>query len=169
MLPSRIFIVGYMGSGKTTMGKRLANRVGYRFIDLDQHIEKAYGLSVTVIFKEEGEARFRELERAKLEEVCGLENVVVSAGGGTPCFFDNMSLMNASGSSVYIRMTPAGLYRRLVHGKRHRPLLANLSDAEMLDFITNSLALREPFYSQASIALKGESLNPEDIIEKLIS
>ena len=130
----RIFLTGYMGAGKTTLGKAFASEMNVPFIDLDWYIEERFHKSIRELFTERGEASFRELERNMLHEVGEFEDVVVSTGGGTPCFFDNMDYMNACGDTVFLQVEPEVLFHRLKVAKQQRPLLANKSDEELMNF-----------------------------------
>ncbi|MCQ2197571.1 MAG: shikimate kinase [Bacteroidaceae bacterium] len=145
----RIILIGYMGAGKTTVGRQLALNMGVQFYDLDWYIEMRYHTRVADIFAEKGEAGFREIERNMLHEVAEFENVVLSCGGGTPCFFDNMDYMNSLAETVYLKATPEVLAQHLRMGKVERPLIKGKSDEELLTFIRESLEKREPFYNQA--------------------
>ena len=145
----RIILIGYMGAGKTTVGKELAKRLGVTFYDLDWYIETRMHKRVPDIFAESGEEGFRDIERRMLHEVAEFENVVISCGGGTPCFFDNMEYMNQQGDVVYLNATPEVLFRHLKMGKGIRPLLLGKNDDELQAFIREQLANREQFYSQA--------------------
>jgi len=153
----KIFLIGFMGSGKTTLGKKIASHLHLEFIDMDEYIEQKEGLAISAIFEKEGEAHFRALEHNALKELLSKENVVVSAGGGTPCFFDNMKLINASAQSVYLKVEPELLLGRLKGATSKRPLLANLTSEELRLQISEKLAVREPFYMQSKIvhATKG--------------
>ena len=145
----RIIIVGYMGAGKTTVGKALARELGLQFYDLDWYIESRQHKTVPQIFAERGEDGFRRIEHNMLHEVAEFEDVVISCGGGTPCFFDNSDYMNAQGDVVYLKADPEVLYRHLLMGKTERPLLKGKSPEELVAFITEQLARREPFYTKA--------------------
>lgn len=149
----RIILVGYMGSGKTTVGKQLAENLGVSFYDLDWCVESRYHKTVSQIFTECGEEGFRELERRLLHEVCEFEDIVLSCGGGTPCFFDNMEYMNSMAETVYLKASPETLYMHLKMGRTERPLLKGKSPEEMQAYIADSLAKREPFYAQAKHTL----------------
>lgn len=160
----RIFLIGYMGAGKTTLGRSLAEVMGLEFIDLDHFIEARQHKTVKEIFAEVGEEGFRKIERASLEEVAQYENVVISLGGGTPCFFDNMEVVNRSGVSVYLKPSEEVLLMRLIKGKHKRPLLADKSDDQILQFIREQLAWREPYYLKASLVFEASHLeNKADI------
>lgn len=145
----RIILVGYMGAGKTTVGKALAKALNLQFYDLDWYIESRQHKTVPQIFAERGEEGFRKIEHNMLHEVAEFEDVVISCGGGTPCFFDNMDYMNAQGDVVYLKAAPEVLYRHLLMGKTERPLLKGKSPEELVTFITEQLAKREPFYNKA--------------------
>ena len=161
----RIFLIGYMGAGKSTMGKSLAQVMNLEFIDLDNFIEARMHKTVKEIFAEVGESGFREIERRSLEEVSQYENVIISLGGGTPCFFDNMEVVNGAGQSVYLKPTEEVLLKRLIKGKHKRPLLANKSDEEILEVIREQLAWREPYYLKANLVFEASHLeNKADIV-----
>lgn len=147
----RIFLIGYMGSGKTTVGKLLAKSLSLEFIDLDAYIENKHRKSVPTLFSEKGENSFRKIERQALQEVSTFENVLISTGGGVPCFFDNMDLMNRVGTTIYIEATPEDLAARLLASKTVRPLIAGKTRDELIPFIREHLAQRERFYKRAHI------------------
>ena len=149
----RIIIVGYMGSGKTTVGKALSKEMGIPFYDLDWYIESRMRKTVDQIFAERGEEGFRKIEYNMLHEVAEFEDVIISCGGGTPCFFDNMDYMNQQGETVYLKACPEVLYGHLKMGKTVRPLLKNKTPEEMQVFITEQLEKREPYYSKAKHTL----------------
>ena len=165
----RIFLCGYMGSGKTTLGKNLAKVMNLTFIDLDSFIETRQHKTVKEIFAEVGEEGFRHIERNCLLEVSTFEDVVISLGGGTPCFFDNMDIVNQSGQSVYLKPSEEVLLMRLIKGKHKRPLLANKSDDEILSVIREQLAWREPYYKKAHITFDATHLEcKEDIVKNAV-
>lgn len=149
MTPTRIILIGYMGSGKTTVGRALAKDLGMPFYDLDWYIESRMRKTVKQIFDERGEEGFRIIERNMLHEVAEFENVVISCGGGTPCFFDNISYLNRQGETVYLKCTPEVLHKHLSMGKTVRPLLLNKTPEEVKGYIQEQLQQREPYYSQA--------------------
>ena len=144
-------MIGYMGAGKTTLGKSLARHLGLEFIDLDWYIENRFHQSVSQLFATRGEEGFRKIEQNMLHEVAEFEDVVISAGGGTPCFFDNMEYMNQQGLTVYLKATPEILRTHLRMGKQKRPLIAQKNDEELDIFIRESLDKREPYYNQAHL------------------
>ena len=142
-----------MGAGKTTVGKALAKTLGLQFYDLDWYIESRMRKKVSEIFAERGEEGFRRIEHNMLHEVAEFENVVLSCGGGTPCFFDNMDYMNQQAQVVYLRCVPEVLFAHLHMSKNDRPLLRGKSADELLTFITEQLKVREPFYTKAHYQL----------------
>lgn len=144
-------MIGYMGAGKTTLGKILARSLNLEFIDLDWYIENRFHQSVSQLFATRGEEGFRKIEQNMLHEVAEFEDVVISAGGGTPCFFDNMEYMNQQGVTVYLKATPETLRTHLRMGKQKRPLIAQKNDEELDAFIRESLDKRESYYNQARL------------------
>ena len=149
----RIIIIGYMGAGKTTIGKALSKKMNMPFYDLDWYIESRMRKTVAQLFAERGEEGFRKIERNMLHEVAEFENVIISCGGGTPCFFDNMEYMNQQADTVYLQATPEVLYGHLLMGKTVRPLLVGKTKEELLAFIKEQLQKREPFYTKAKYTL----------------
>jgi len=149
----RIILIGYMGAGKTTVGRALAKDLGLQFYDLDWYIESRRHKTVPQLFSEVGEEGFRTIEHNMLHEVAEFEDVVISCGGGTPCFFDNMDYMNQQGQVVYLRCEPEVLKGHLLMGKAERPLLKGKTPEELIDFIKEQLEMREPFYSKARYTL----------------
>ena len=140
-----------MGTGKTTVGKLLAKQLRRSFIDVDEFIENRYHKTIAAIFEEKGEAGFREIEHRALQEISSFENVVVSTGGGLPCFFDNMDLLNRTGITIYLRASVNELIERLINDMQKRPLIKGKSKEELHDFIETNLKKRELFYNQAQI------------------
>ncbi len=161
---TRIILIGYMGAGKTTVGRQLGMALGIPFYDLDWYIEGRMRKTVPQLFAERGEEGFRLVERNMLHEVAEFEDVVLSCGGGTPCFFDNMDYLNSQGETIYLKASPEVLYGHLKMGRTERPLLKGKSAEEMQQFITNQLAQREPFYSKAKYTL---DVNLLDNYEKI--
>lgn len=149
----RIILIGYMGSGKTTVGKALSKETGMMFYDLDWYIESRMRKTVAQIFAEKGEEGFRKIEHNILHEVAEFENVIISCGGGTPCFFDNIDYINQQGEVVYLKATPEVLYRHLLMGKVERPLIKNKTPEELIAYITEQVAKREEFYNKARYTL----------------
>lgn len=168
--PLKIVLVGLPGSGKTTFGKALAKQLNFTFIDLDQVIEQETGNTISQIFEQEGEGRFRELESFYLKKVLeGIEGFILSTGGGTPCFNDNMDLINEKGVSVYLDVSLEEIIRRLgkdAFGKR--PMFSGLGDGEAILKIKNLLASRENYYLQAKIKLSGDDISTEQLLSELM-
>ena len=144
-----IILIGYMGSGKTTVGRQLAQTLGRTFYDLDWYIEMRYHRTVAQLFAERGEDGFRELERNMLHEAAEFEDIVLSCGGGTPCFFDNMDYICSVSESVYLKATPEVLAQHLKMRRVERPLLKGKNEEELLEFVRTSLKEREPYYLKA--------------------
>ena len=161
----RIILVGYMGSGKTTVGKALSKETGMMFYDLDWYIESRMRKTVSEIFAERGEEAFRKIEYNMLHEVAEFEDVIISCGGGTPCFFDNMEYLNQQGDVVYLKATPETLYKHLLMAKVERPLLKDKSPEELIAYITEHLKERAPFYEKARHILDVNVLDEYDKIQ----
>ncbi len=154
----RVFLIGYMGVGKTTIGKLLSRELDVEFIDLDKQIENRYRKTIEEIFSEEGEDKFRIIEREMLREVASFQNVLISTGGGTPCFFDNMEVMNRQGITVYVKATVDQLVSRLLASKNVRPIIHNKSPEELKRFVTEHLAQRENYYAKAKLTYQTDRL-----------
>jgi shikimate kinase len=164
----RIFLIGYMGSGKSTIGKQLAPMLDLEFIDLDRYIENRWFRPIPQIFKEDGEEGFRKIEQKALTEVSEFENVVIATGGGAPCFFNNMELMNETGTTVYLAPDNNTLTERLLQSKSERPLIKGKSKEELRSFITETIKLRELFYNKSKIIIRANNeLSPNHIISAL--
>ncbi|MBP3517456.1 MAG: shikimate kinase [Parabacteroides sp.] len=163
----RIFLIGYMGAGKTTLGKVLSRQLGLSFIDLDHYIEGRYRKTVSQLFVERGEEGFRDIERRMLHEVATFEDVLVSTGGGSPCFFDNMEFMNGAGQTVYLKVSVGELAKRLELCKSTRPVLKGRSGDELKSFIAENLEKREPFYSKAAIVFDAEEMMTDQDVCKI--
>ncbi|TSJ43283.1 shikimate kinase [Mucilaginibacter corticis] len=159
----RLFFIGFMGCGKTTWGRKLANHLGYEFMDLDHVLEEKAGMTIAEYFTAHGQDAFRELESSILKETNYPENVVVSTGGGLPCFFDNMDWMNANGKTLYIKLSPKTLAERLDKGKTTRPLLHGLHGEELVSFIAEKLGERVSFYEQATHIINGIDMTVEGL------
>ena len=149
----RIILIGYMGAGKTTVGRALSKTMGLPFYDLDWYIESRMHKTIPQIFAERGEEGFRLIERNMLHEVAEFENVIISCGGGTPCFFDNMEYMNGQGDVIYLKASPDVLYKHVLMGKTERPLLKNKTPEQLIAFIKEQLEIREPYYIKAKHVL----------------
>ena len=150
---TRIILIGFMGAGKTTVGKALSKELGIPFYDLDWYIETRHRKKVSQIFAELGEEVFRKMEYNMLHEVAEFENVIISCGGGTPCYFDNMDYLNGQGQVVYLKATPEVLYGHLLMSKNDRPLLKGKTPDELIEYIKEQLTKREPYYSKARYTL----------------
>lgn len=165
----RLFLIGYMGCGKTTIGKIVAQRLDLDFIDIDTHIERRYFKSIATLFREVGNEEFRAIERKSLEEISEFENVVIATGGGTPCYHNNMTLMNEKGNTFYLDFTPKHLTQRLLMTNlSKRPIIAPFKDRpkELLGFVAENLLNRMPYYQQAKYTIKGTD---EEIIDKIVA
>lgn len=149
----RIYLIGYMGSGKSTVGTGLAKALNLDFIDLDHYIESRNHRTIPDIFARDGEAEFRRLEQKALHEVSEFENIVIATGGGAPCFFDNMEVIKRTGKSLYLNGSPRILADRLMHSKTERPLIKGKTEPELVAFIAETLAKRSEWYTQAESIL----------------
>lgn len=161
----RIFLIGFMGCGKSTMGRALAASLNMTFIDLDTYLEERFFKTIPQIFAEEGEENFRLKERKVLEEVSAFDQVIVATGGGAPCFFDNMELMNQSGFCIFLDVEIDSLVNRLIHAKTERPLIKGKSPEELHLFIEGMMQKRRPFYEKARHILRGKDIYPEQVIQ----
>ena len=161
---TRIILIGYMGAGKTTIGKALSKELGIVFYDLDWYIESRMRKTVSEIFAERGEEGFRQIEYNMLHEVAEFEDVIISCGGGTPCFFDNMDYMNQQAETIYLKASPEVLFHHLSIGKGVRPLLLDKTPEEVQEFIREQLQEREKYYLQARHTL---DVNLMDDFEKV--
>ncbi len=157
-----------MGAGKTTAGRKLAARFGYRFVDLDKIIEEEEGVTVRQLFDTHGEEYFRQRESSLLKTLSLQDNLVISTGGGTPCFYDNMEMMKSRGITVYIRMSPEALFHRLKMSRSGRPLIRTKSGNELLDYIRHTLHFREPYYLKAHIVTEGKDLDLADLSSRIL-
>ncbi len=157
-----------MGCGKTTVGKRLAAKLGLRFIDLDRYIEEKYGKTVVEQFEEVGETTFRERERDAVRDTCTLlDDILVSTGGGAPCYYDNMDVMKASGVTVYLKMNAMALASRLKNARKSRPLLKDKTQEELVAFITETLDSRELFYEKAKLVVSALSIDVDGLVNRI--
>src|SRR5690554_1676282 len=160
----RIYIIGYMGCGKSTLGRKLACYAGLQFIDMDHYIESRNCKTVPQIFAEEGEEAFRHKERKALEELSEFTNVIIATGGGAPCFYDNMDLMNRTGKTIYLNIDPEILAERLIESKNERPLIKGKSKEELVQYIATTLSQREKFYRKAQFQIT----EPDVDLDKLM-
>lgn len=164
---SRVYIIGFMGCGKTSWGKKLAAGLGFNFMDLDHVLEEKAGMSVAEYFAEHGESAFRQLESSVLKDSDYPENTIISTGGGLPCFFDNIQWMNDHGQTLYIQLSPKTLADRLANARVKRPLVEGKQGDELVNFISVKLTEREGFYTQAKHIVNGIDLSVEGLMEVL--
>ena len=163
-----IVLVGFPGAGKTSVGKILARKMELDFLDLDQEIESHYHTSIPIFFQKFGEELFRKVENEILQKLLQEDNIVLSTGGGAPCFHNAISLINEKATSVYLRLSLESLFIRLTQSKKKRPLVTQLTSEELRMYIENTLKIREPIYQQAHIITKGESVNIEALVKQLM-
>lgn len=163
----RVILVGFMGSGKSTLGKKLAHRMNIPFIDSDSEIEKHYNKKIGELFTEHGESHFREIEKAFIETLKEKGDFVLATGGGMPCFDKNMYNLRSLGTTIYLERSAKELVHRLINAKSKRPLLEGLSEDELLSFIEDKLHQREEIYRSADVILPREDQNV-DSIQQLI-
>ncbi len=160
----RIYLLGFMGCGKSSLGRRLARKLEYPFLDIDNEVERILGQEIPDIFRTKGETAFREAERQVLHSTATVQKAVIATGGGTPCYSDNMDFMLENGATVYLKMSPISLAHRLEHARRKRPLIENLKGDKLLSFIKSKLSEREEYYLRSGCIIKGESAKPDQII-----
>lgn len=163
----RIYLIGFMGCGKSTLGKPIARAMEYDFVDLDNYIEEQQGMSIPEIFAQKGEKIFRELENHYLCEISERDNIVISTGGGTPCFNGNMEIMNRSGTTIYLCQDVDILVSRLRNARVKRPLIDGKTDSELRTYIVETLGKREEYYRQAAITVANPSRDASRIINFL--
>lgn len=163
-----IFLIGFMGSGKTHWGRIWAKNEALTFYDLDVQIEKAFKMSIADIFEKKSEEKFRELERYHLRMFENKKNFLLACGGGTPCFSDNMEWMKSQGKVFYLKAPPEVLLQQVIHETEKRPVIKKVNPSELLFFIEKKLKEREPYYSQADFILNVEELN-ENSLSHLLS
>lgn len=162
-----VFLIGFMGSGKTTLGKKIAAALALPFIDLDHELVKHIGMSIPEYFETYGEDSFRKLENEFLKQQ-GTTNSIISTGGGTPCYYDNMEWIKANGLALYLYHTPKSLWSRLNQSDvNKRPVLKGLTGEELLSFIETKLEEREPYYGQAHLKIEQLNTPLEDIVNIL--
>jgi len=162
---SRIFLIGFMGSGKSTLGKKLANQLDYRFEDMDDLIVRTSGMTIPGIFSEHGEELFRKWEKDILQEVIKKESLVIATGGGAPCHHDNLDVMNAHGLTVYLQLPPEAIRDRLLNSRTERPLVKGKSGEELLQFIKELLEKREKFYLASRLVVNGMETGASELAE----
>lgn len=162
-----IYLVGYMGSGKTTVGKKIARKLGYDFTDLDQLIEETYNYTIPDIFNQFDEHAFRLLEQKTLHTTFGFKNTVIATGGGAPCFYDNMEQINKHGISIYLSMSTAALVNRLLSAKKKRPLILEKNREEVMEFIKGHLKERKAYYQKATIHVDGVNFQTDALYREI--
>jgi shikimate kinase len=165
----KIFLIGFMGCGKTTLARKLAAKQGFELVDLDHEIERLTGTTVADYFSVHGEDAFRKLESDTLKNYPYAENCVIATGGGAPCYFDNMDWMNENGVTVYIELSAVSLAKRLEKGMAKRPLLRNLSEEGVVHFIEGKLEERNVFYQRAKLILSGINLTADTIYAAILA
>lgn len=163
-----LFIIGYMASGKTTFGRALARKTGLRHIDLDFYIEQRFHSTVREIFANKGESEFRRIESAMLREVGEISDVVISCGGGTPCFGDNMDYMKSRGLTVCLQASDDVIADRIIKAGNKRPLMAGKSKDEILTTLRQHMQVRKPFYDKASVIISGDRLESKSQIDDTV-
>jgi len=163
----RIFLIGYMSSGKSTLGKIMAHQLNYKFIDIDKVFEEKYQISINNFFVKFGESKFRELEHQLLLSFLKENNAVISTGGGTPCYFNNIDIINNNGISIYLKLHHKSIISRLKTSKKQRPLVKDLYDQEFEEYIEENLKIREVFYNKAQLTIKSENLTANELIKFL--
>jgi len=164
----RVYILGYMYSGKSTLGRKLAKRLDYEFVDTDSLFETRYQITIKDFLHRYDEAAFRKLEREVLLSTIQYHNCVISTGGGTPCFSDNMAFIKQNGVSIYLEATPNLIMSRRVKSKKARPLLENLSHDEAQDLVTKQMKERSPYYELADLKFNADDISLNKIHEALI-
>lgn len=164
-----ISLIGYMGAGKTTIGQFLSNKLNLPLIDLDNFIEEKESMPISDIFKNKGEIYFRKKENQYLKELLEKENFILSTGGGTPVFYDNMDLINNSTIAFYLQNSPVGLAERLAKEKSKRPLISHLKDEDLIEFIAKHLFERNPFYQKAKHTIFSQNKSVEEISDEILT
>jgi shikimate kinase len=162
-----IFLIGFMGSGKSRIGKDLAKLLRYKFIDTDALIEKRRKRSINKIFEKDGEEFFREIEKKTLLKLIKEKNTVIATGGGMPIYSDNMEIMKSNGLTIYLESGVGFLFHRLVGEKKHRPLINKLTDVELMEYIMSTLGNRRAVYEQAALKVNGEKITALKLKEKI--
>lgn len=161
----KIFLIGFMASGKSTLGKKLANKIALPFIDLDDYIEKTHNTTIRELMNDKGQDGFREIERDSLNSVIKEnKSAIISTGGGTPCYFDNMETMNLSGETIYIDTDIPTIVYRLIHSKQDRPLTSGKTKEDLSVYVKNLLEKRLVYYKQAKYTVNGKSLKITDLL-----
>ena len=162
-----IFLIGFMGSGKSYSARKLSEAMNMNYVDMDKEIERLEGRSIREIFEKGGEDYFRKLEHDYLKDLNTDQDLIVSTGGGAPCFFDNMKIIKEKGLSIYLNIDEDVIFRRLKKGVYKRPLLKDLTDEALADFISEKIKLRTPYYSQADLVI--DQFNASQLVKTIIS
>lgn len=165
----KVFLVGFMASGKTVLGKRLARRLNLEFVDLDQRIEEQFRVTINDLFSKYDEEVFRNIEQNVLHQVIKEDNVLISTGGGTPCFFDNMEHILNNGLCIYLKLHPKSIFTRLTQSKKNRPLVKELDPVELKTFIYKRLEDREQHYRKAHMIVRGERMTEKELAELILT
>ncbi len=166
---NRVYLIGFMGVGKSTVGRKLASMLDWNFLDTDAIFEEKYKVSINTFFEKYGEKLFRKLEYDLLKSTFNLNNHVISTGGGLPCYLDAMHQINENGISVYLDMNENTILNRLLNSKQKRPLVVYKTENELIDFIKEKLNDRVPYYTQAIISVPAVSINLKELLEKIKS
>ncbi len=163
----KVYLIGYMASGKTTVGRKLARMLNFDFIDMDDVFEGKYHIQINDFFEKYDERAFREIESKLIKETSKLDQVVISTGGGAPCFYDNLEWMKQAGLTVYLQMGVASLVNRLSNAKRIRPLIKSMDRDELKDFISEQLKIRAEYYEKAQIIVQGQNCNIDTLASSI--
>ncbi len=166
-MKSRIYLIGFMGVGKSTIGKKLAKALKYNFIDLDSLFEKKYKLNINLFFTKYDEKLFRKLETKLLDDTFNVENTVIATGGGTACHYEGINKINKHGLSIYLKMKPASIVYRLSNAKRLRPLIQDKKEHELINYIETELEQRIPFYEKAHLTFDVINIDMDKLIKTI--
>jgi shikimate kinase len=164
----KLFLIGFMGSGKSSVGKILSQKLNYNFFDTDHEIITSTGKTINEIFEKEGEAHFRELEKITLNNLIQKDNCVIACGGGLPCHNDLMQLLNKEGISIYLKLSSGRLLNRLKNDSEKRPLLKGKNEKEMKVFVSDLLDEREFYYSQSQFKISIKDHSPEEVANAIL-
>lgn len=168
MKEERLYIVGYMASGKSTFGRALARHLGWKFSDLDEEVERLTGLPVNRLITEKGEEAFRVAESMALKATAGMNHTVVACGGGTPCWRDNMEFMTLHGMTLWLVASPERIAERILEAGNTRPLVSGKPYDQLVDFVASHLRQRQPYYFKAQWRISGEHLENDAEIARAV-